>query len=69
VLTITVVARSVEDIGLLMDRLKRTGAFLHPGESIEERANEEGQIQATMDVEYVPESGHATGRDAGGGRR
>jgi Tfp pilus assembly protein PilN len=68
-LTISIVARSVEDIGLLMDRLKRTGAFIHPGGSLEERANDEGQITATMDVEYVPESGHAAGRESGGGRR
>jgi Tfp pilus assembly protein PilN len=68
-LTIAIVARGVEDVSQLMDRLERTGAFKEVGKSIEERVNEQGQILATLDVVYVPESGHATGRGAGGGRR
>ena len=66
-LTIAVVARGVEDISQMMDRLEQTGAFKHVGSDIDEHVNEQGQIQATIDIEYVPESGHATGR--GGGRR
>jgi Tfp pilus assembly protein PilN len=70
-LSIAVVARGVDDISQLMDRLERTGAFKQVGSSIEEHLNEQGQILATMDIVYVPESGHAAGRGQtqGGGRR
>jgi Tfp pilus assembly protein PilN len=68
-LSIAIVARSVEDISQLMDRLEKTGAFTKVGRSIEEHVNEQGQILATLDVEYVPESGHVAGRGTGGGRR
>jgi Tfp pilus assembly protein PilN len=68
-LTIAIVARSVDDISQLMDRLQRTGAFKEVGGHIEERVNEQGQIQATMDVLYVPDSEQATGRSDGGGRK
>jgi Tfp pilus assembly protein PilN len=68
-LTIAVVARSVDDISQLMDRLERTGAFTQVGSPIEEHVNEQGQVQATLDVVYAPESGHAAGRGQGGGRR
>jgi Tfp pilus assembly protein PilN len=68
-LTIAIVARSVEDISQLMDRLQATGAFTKVGRNIEEHVNEQGQILATLDVEYVPESGHAAGRGTAGGRR
>jgi Tfp pilus assembly protein PilN len=68
-LTIAVVARGVEEVSQLMDRLKETGAFTKVGSHIEERLTEQGQIQATIDVEYVPESGHAVGKTTGSGRR
>jgi Tfp pilus assembly protein PilN len=68
VLTIAIVARGIDDISQMMDRLEKTGAFKQVGSHIEEHLNEQGQIQANLDVEYVPESGHATGR-AEGGRR
>jgi Tfp pilus assembly protein PilN len=68
-LTIAVVARGVDDISQLMDRLERTGAFTQVGSPIEEHVNEQGQILATLDVVYAPESGHAAGRGTGSGRR
>jgi hypothetical protein len=52
-----------------MDRLERTGAFTQVGSPIEEHVNEQGQVQATLDVVYAPESGHAAGRGQGAGRR
>ena len=64
-LTIAVVARGVDDISQMMDRLEQTGAFQHVGSAIDEHLNEQGQIQATIDVVYVPESGHARGRQGG----
>jgi len=68
-LTIAIVARGVDDISQLMDRLERTGAFTQVGSPIEEHVNEQGQILATLDVVYAPESGHAAGRGTGSGRR
>jgi hypothetical protein len=59
----------VDDISQLMDRLERTGAFTQVGSPIEEHVNEQGQILATLDVVYAPESGHAAGRGTGSGRR
>ena len=64
-LTIAVVARGVDDISQMMDRLEQTGAFQHVGSAIDEHLNEQGQIQATIDVVYVPENGHARGRQGG----
>jgi Tfp pilus assembly protein PilN len=68
-LTITIVARSVDDISQLMDRLERTGSFTQVGHKIEERVNEQGQVLATLDVVYMPDTGHAAGRSNGGGRK
>jgi Tfp pilus assembly protein PilN len=68
-LTISVVARGVEDISQLMDRLERTGAFTDVGVPIEEHQNDQGQFLAMFDAVYVPESGHASGRGERGGRR
>ena len=68
-LTIAIVARGVDDISQLMDRLKRSGAFSQVGRNLEERVNEQGQMQATLEVVYLPESGHAAGRGEAGGRK
>jgi Tfp pilus assembly protein PilN len=68
-LTIAIVARSVDDISQLMDRLQRTGAFTQVGGNIEERVNEQGQMQATLDVVYLPDSAHTAGRGDAEGRK
>jgi hypothetical protein len=52
-----------------MDRLERTGSFTQVGHKIEERVNEQGQVLATLDVVYMPDTGHAAGRSNGGGRK
>ena len=53
VLTISVVARSVDDVGLFMERLEGTGAFanLRP---TEEHFNEQGQLESVLEMSYVP---------------
>ena len=53
VLTVNVVARSVDDVGQLMENLEDTGAFkdLVPPE---EHMNEQGQLEATIETTYVP---------------
>lgn len=63
-ITITVVARGVEDLNTFMNNLDATGAFARVGSSIEERVNDQGQLQAAVEAVYKPSSGHAAGRGA-----
>jgi Tfp pilus assembly protein PilN len=63
-LTISVVARGVEDLNAFMNGLEATGAFLKVGSGIEERVNDQGQIQASVEAVYKPSTGRAAGRGA-----
>ena len=63
-ITITVVARGVEDLNAFMNNLDATGTFARVGSSIEERINDQGQLQAAVDAVYKPAAGHAAGRGA-----
>jgi Tfp pilus assembly protein PilN len=58
VLTISVVARSVRDVDEFMASLDNTGAFaeLRPSE---ERVNEAGQLEASLDAVYVSGTGES----------
>jgi Tfp pilus assembly protein PilN len=67
VLTIAIVARGPEDVSKFMDSMERSGAFTRVGATLEERMNEEGQLQASLEVIYLPMVGHAAG--TGGGVR
>lgn len=51
--TVSVIARSVEDVNQFMEKLDQTGAFrdLRPSE---EHVDEQGQFQATVDALYMP---------------
>jgi Tfp pilus assembly protein PilN len=53
VLTITVLARGVNDVNQFMEHLDATGAFslLRPSQ---ERMNEAGQIESVLETVYVP---------------
>jgi Tfp pilus assembly protein PilN len=53
VLTINVVARSVDDVSVFMERLESTGAFanLRP---TEEHFDEQGQLESILEMSYVP---------------
>ena len=56
VLTINVVARNVEDVSELMDKLEATGVFkdlLTP----EEHVDEQGQLEAALETTYRPGAG------------
>jgi type IV pilus assembly protein PilN len=53
VLTITVLARGVDDIDLFMENLEATGAFAGLGSRLEERVNEAGRLESTIEAEYV----------------
>jgi Tfp pilus assembly protein PilN len=70
-LTITVVARGVEDLNLFMNNMEKSGAFDRVGSALQERVNEQGQLQASVDAVYKPSAGHVSGREprTSGGRR
>jgi Tfp pilus assembly protein PilN len=53
VLTINVIARSVDDVSLFMEHLENTGAFanLRP---TEEHFDEQGQLESILEMSYVP---------------
>jgi len=53
VLTITVVARGVDDVNQFMEHLEATGAFKGLL-SREERVNDDGQLEATLQAVYSP---------------
>jgi Tfp pilus assembly protein PilN len=69
ILTITIVARGAEDVSSFMDNMERTGVFSQVGATLEERMNEQGQLQASMETIYLPAVGHAAGRGGAGGAR
>ncbi len=56
VVTITVVARTVEDVNKFMENLESTGAFANLL-SREERVDEDGLLEATLESLYVGEAG------------
>jgi len=53
VLTITVLARGVDDIDRFMENLEATGAFAGLGSHLEEHVNEAGQLEASIEAVYV----------------
>jgi Tfp pilus assembly protein PilN len=69
VLTIAIVARGAEDVSKLMDNLVSTQAFTQVGATLDERVNEQGQLQASLQLIYLPMVGHAAGRRTGGAQR
>ena len=52
-LTLTVIARGVEDVDAFFNNLDDTGAFLHPI-SREEHVNDQGLLEATLETPYMP---------------
>ena len=54
VLAITVLARSVEDVDMFMEKLETAGPF-EKVLSQNERVNEQGLLDATLETAYVPE--------------
>src|SRR6185503_8887550 len=49
----SVVARNVEDVNQFMENLEKTGAFSR-AQSVEEHMNEQGQLEAQLQVNYLP---------------
>ena len=56
ILTITVLARSVDDVDQFMEHLDDTGAF-DGLLSREEHINDQGQLEASLETIYVPKPG------------
>lgn len=58
VVTISVIARSVDDVQEFMENLEKTGAFpeIFPPS---ERTNEEGQLETVIEVVYTPRAAPA----------
>ena len=69
VLTITIIARGAEDVSAFMDNMEKTGVFSQVGATLEERMNDQGQLQASLETIYNPAVGHAAGRVGAGGPR
>ena len=67
VLTLMIIARGSEDVSKFLDNMQQSGAFTQVGAKLDERMNEEGQLQASLEIIYLPTVGHAAG--AGGGAR
>ncbi|HWW86366.1 MAG TPA: PilN domain-containing protein [Vicinamibacterales bacterium] len=67
VLQINVVARDFEDVRQFMENLEKTDAF---GElrASEDRVNEQGLLDTSLDCVYVPGSGRAVKKEPGGRR-
>jgi Tfp pilus assembly protein PilN len=55
VLTVGVLARSVDDVNQFMENLDKTGAFTGLN-SVQERVNEQGQIESTLQTGYAPQA-------------
>ena len=60
-ISISVVARGVEDVNAFMNNLETTGVFARVGSDIQERVNDQGQLQASVEAVYKPVEGHVTG--------
>jgi type IV pilus assembly protein PilN len=63
-LRITVVARGVDDVNAFLNNLQMSGTFRQVASKISERVAENGELQAELEMEYMPPSGHAAGRAA-----
>ncbi len=71
-LAITVLSRGVEDVDQFMENLESTGAFAGIGVPLNERINEEGQLEAAFEMGYATRpsvSGAPSSAPARGGGR
>jgi Tfp pilus assembly protein PilN len=66
VLTINVLAKTVDDVSEFIENLEKTGAFMNVRPA-DERTDDSGLLISTLEVVYVPTAGKPAVR--GGGRR
>ena len=64
-LTITLVARSIDDVAQFIENIEATGAFKGIRGMTDERYNDQGQIEGTLETRYLP----APSRVAEGARK
>jgi len=57
VVTIILFAKGVDDVNLFIDKLEATGAFAQL-QKLDERVDEENQLQATLEGVYTPAAAH-----------
>ena len=53
VITVSVVARGIEDVDTFIENLEKTAAFSNP-RSLEDHVNEQGQFEAQLEMGYGP---------------
>lgn len=58
-LTVVVLAKSVDDVNQFMERLDTTGSFRQL-RSAQERRTDEGQIESVLEAEYLPVAAEVT---------
>jgi Tfp pilus assembly protein PilN len=67
-LNVNVLARSVDDVNTFMENLEATGAFRNT-QSRQERFNEQGLLEASIQTTYVPAEAKPAPADAGDAKR
>lgn len=69
VLTISAVAKGVDDLNQWMEGLEATGRFGDLGRALEEHIDDEGLLQATVETTYLPAAAPTARAADPGGRR
>jgi Tfp pilus assembly protein PilN len=64
VITVSVVARGIEDVETFIGNLEKTAAFSNP-RSVEDHVNEQGQLETQLEMGYGPAPAKRTGRSTG----
>lgn len=64
-LTINVVARSIDDVNQFMNNLEQTGAFANP-RPIEDHFDDQGLLESSLETSYVPPAAKAATGDGKG---
>ena len=67
VVVTSVVARNVEDVNQFMENLEKTGVFSN-AQSVEEHVNDQGQLEAQLEVNYGPGPVRRGARKSGSSR-
>ena len=65
VITVSVVARGIEDVDTFIENLEKTAAFSGP-RSVEDHVNEQGQLETQLEMGYGPARVKRTGRSGTG---
>jgi Tfp pilus assembly protein PilN len=69
IVAITVVARTIDDVNQFVENLEKTGAFGGDLFSRQDRFNDQGLLEATLEPTYLPLAGTGTATGTGKGRQ